>query len=118
MQKIKDKGVLIAEVELKVGLGTFRPVRVDTIEEHEMHSEYYSMTKEVADLLNETKKNGKRVIAVGTTSTRTLETIATKYNVPIFFDEDITGAVSLIQEPTKENYPDRLVEENYITKIM
>lgn len=80
LKDIEAKGVNIAYVTLHVGLGTFRPVSVDTIEEHEMHSEYYSMTKEVADLLNETKKNGKRIIAVGTTSTRTLETIATKYN--------------------------------------
>ena len=80
LQTIEEKGVNIAYVTLHVGLGTFRPVSVDTIEEHEMHSEYYSMTKEVADLLNNTKKNGKRIIAVGTTSTRTLETIATKYN--------------------------------------
>ena len=80
LQAIENKGVNIAYVTLHVGLGTFRPVSVDTIEEHEMHSEYYSMTKEVADLLNNTKKNNKRIIAVGTTSTRTLETIATKYN--------------------------------------
>lgn len=80
LKDIEAKGVNIAYVTLHVGLGTFRPVSVDIIEEHEMHSEYYSMTEEVADLLNETKKNGKRIIAVGTTSTRTLETIATKYN--------------------------------------
>ncbi len=80
LEKIESKKVNIAYVTLHVGLGTFRPVSVETIEEHEMHSEYYSMTKEVADLLNETKKKGKRIIAVGTTSTRTLETIATKYN--------------------------------------
>ena len=80
LQKIEDKKINIAYVTLHVGLGTFRPVSVDKIEDHEMHSEYYSMTKEVADLLNNTKKNGKRIIAVGTTSTRTLETITTKYN--------------------------------------
>lgn len=80
LKAIEEKKVNIAYVTLHVGLGTFRPVSVETIEEHEMHSEYYSMTKEVADLLNNTKKNGKRIIAVGTTSTRTLETIATKYN--------------------------------------
>ena len=80
LKAIADKGVNIAYVTLHVGLGTFRPVSVETIEEHEMHSEYYSMSKEVAELLNNTKKNGKRIIAVGTTSTRTLETIATKYN--------------------------------------
>ena len=80
LHSIEEKGVNIAYVTLHVGLGTFRPVSVDTIEEHEMHSEYYSMTKEVAELLNNTKKKGKRIVAVGTTSTRTLETIATKYN--------------------------------------
>ena len=80
LKEIENKGVNIAYVTLHVGLGTFRPVSVDTIEEHEMHSEYYSMSKEVAELLNNTKKNGKRIIAVGTTSTRTLETIASKYN--------------------------------------
>lgn len=80
LKQIADKGINIAYITLHVGLGTFRPVSVDTIEEHEMHSEYFSMTKEVADLLNQTKKSGKRIIAVGTTSTRTLETIMTKYN--------------------------------------
>ena len=80
LKKIEDKGVNIAYVTLHVGLGTFRPVSVERVEDHEMHKEFYTMTKEVADLLNETKKNGKRIIAVGTTSTRTLETIASKYN--------------------------------------
>lgn len=80
MQKIAQKGINIAYVTLHIGLGTFRPVSVDTVEEHEMHSEYYSMTQEVADLLTKTKQNGKRIIAVGTTSTRTLETIMTKYH--------------------------------------
>ena len=80
LKDIENKGVNISYVTLHVGLGTFRPVSVDTIEEHEMHSEYYSMTKEVAELLNKTKENGKRIIAVGTTSTRTLETIASKYD--------------------------------------
>ena len=80
LKKIEDKGVNIAYVTLHVGLGTFRPVSVDTIEEHKMHSEHYQMTKEVAELLTETKKNNHKIIAVGTTSTRTLETIMTKYN--------------------------------------
>lgn len=75
LQKIKNKGINIAYVTLHVGLGTFRPVAVDKVEDHEMHSEYYQMTQEVADLLNNTKKNNKKIIAVGTTSTRTLETI-------------------------------------------
>lgn len=80
LEKITNKGINIAYVTLHVGLGTFRPVSVETIEEHEMHSEYYSMTADVAKLLTETKQNGKRIIAVGTTSTRTLETIMSKYN--------------------------------------
>ena len=80
LEEIKNKGVNIAYITLHVGLGTFRPVSVETVEEHEMHSEYYNMSKEVATLLNETKKNGKRIISVGTTSTRTLETIMQKYN--------------------------------------
>ena len=79
LKKIEEKKVNIAYVTLHVGLGTFRPVSVEKIEDHEMHKEFYTMTKEVADLLNNTRKNGKRIIAVGTTSTRTLETIASKY---------------------------------------
>lgn len=79
LEKIKEKGINIAYVTLHVGLGTFRPVSVETIEEHEMHSEYYQMTKEVAELLTKTKKENHKIIAVGTTSTRTLETIMTKY---------------------------------------
>ena len=75
LQKIKDKGVNIAFITLHVGLGTFRPVSVEDIDDHEMHSEYYQMTKETADMLNKTKENGPRIISVGTTSTRTLETI-------------------------------------------
>jgi S-adenosylmethionine:tRNA ribosyltransferase-isomerase len=79
MKKIKEKGIQIEYVTLNVGLGTFRPVAVDKIEDHHMHSEKYRMTKEVAERLNDAKKNGKRIISVGTTSTRTLESIYTKY---------------------------------------
>ena len=79
LKEIEDKGVNIAYITLHVGLGTFRPVSVDTVEEHEMHSEFYQMTREVAELLNETRKQGKRIISVGTTSTRTLETIMNLY---------------------------------------
>ena len=80
LEKIQQKGVNIAYITLHVGLGTFRPVNVENIEEHEMHSEYYQMTKEVADLLTKTRKDGHKIIAVGTTSTRTLETIMSKYH--------------------------------------
>lgn len=79
LDQIKDKGVKIVHITLHVGLGTFRPVSVTDITKHKMHSEYYSMGEEEADILNETKKNGGRIIAVGTTSVRTLETIANKY---------------------------------------
>ncbi len=79
LQKIRDKGVSVCFVTLHVGLGTFRPVSVSNVEEHEMHSEFYSMKQDVADLLNQTKKNGGRIIAVGTTTTRTLETIQRDY---------------------------------------
>ncbi|SHN09299.1 tRNA preQ1(34) S-adenosylmethionine ribosyltransferase-isomerase QueA [Gracilibacillus kekensis] len=76
LRKIKQKGIDIAFITLHVGLGTFRPVSVDNIKEHEMHAEFYQMTQETADQLNEVKKSGNRIISVGTTSTRTLETIA------------------------------------------
>ena len=69
-------GVIVTYVTLHVGLGTFRPVEVDNILEHKMHSEYYIMTDETAKILNDAKDEGRRIIAVGTTSTRTLETIA------------------------------------------
>lgn len=75
LNQIKAKGIHIAFITLHVGLGTFRPVSVDNIDDHEMHSEYYQMDEDTAKLLNETKANGKRIISVGTTSTRTLETI-------------------------------------------
>lgn len=74
--KIKNKGIKIASLTLHVGIGTFRPVKVTDIKEHKMHSEFYILDEENADLINETKKNGGKIIAVGTTSTRTLETIA------------------------------------------
>lgn len=76
IEKIKAKGVNVAFVTLHVGLGTFRPVVESDISKHEMHEEYYELSEEVANLLNETRKNGKRIIAVGTTSTRTLESVA------------------------------------------
>lgn len=75
LQKIKDKGVNIAFLTLHVGLGTFRPVKVENIEEHNMHSEYYCISKETADIINNTKENGGNIVAVGTTSSRTLETV-------------------------------------------
>lgn len=80
LKRIEDKGIIITYVTLHVGLGTFRPVEVENILEHKMHSEYYIMYKETADILNKAKDEGRRIVAVGTTSTRTLETIATNNN--------------------------------------
>lgn len=80
MEKIRQKGVNIAPITLHVGLGTFRPVSVDNLEDHKMHSEYYQISPETAAIVNQTKEQGKRVIAVGTTSIRTLETVATANN--------------------------------------
>ena len=76
LEKIKAKGVELAFVTLHVGLGTFRPVKVDNVLEHDMHSEYYMVSQEAADKINKAKENGKRIITVGTTSTRTIESVA------------------------------------------
>lgn len=76
LQEIEDKGVKIARVTLHVGLGTFRPVKVEDVTKHHMHSEFYMISAKTAEIINETKKNGGRIISVGTTSTRTLESVA------------------------------------------
>ncbi|CDC41417.1 s-adenosylmethionine:tRNA ribosyltransferase-isomerase [Firmicutes bacterium CAG:449] len=79
-EKIKQKGIEVLDVTLHIGLGTFRPVKVDNILDHHMHSEAFEMTEEVANKLNKAKQEGRRIIAIGTTSTRTLEAIYQKYN--------------------------------------
>ena len=81
LEKIREKGVTIAKITLHVGLGTFRPVKVDDVNEHQMHSEFYNIPKEEAAKINGTKQNGGRIIAVGTTSARTLETAAVQGGV-------------------------------------
>lgn len=78
LKELEDKGVNIVFITLHVGLGTFRPVNVENIEEHDMHAEFYEMTAKTAKVLNDARQSGKRIITVGTTSTRTLETIATE----------------------------------------
>lgn len=80
LTELQDAGIHIAFITLHVGLGTFRPVSVEDIQEHEMHSEFYMMTEGTASLLNKVKSSGGRIVSVGTTSTRTLETIASKCN--------------------------------------
>lgn len=86
MDKIREKGVNITNVTLHVGLGTFRPVKVDDVTNHKMHSEHYEVPEETARLIKQTKENGGRVIAVGTTSCRTLESVATQYGEVIACD--------------------------------
>ena len=81
LKQIEEKGVKIARLTLHVGLGTFRPVKVEKIEDHHMHTEYYELSQEAADIINETRRNGGRVISVGTTSTRTLETVGTLQDI-------------------------------------
>ena len=98
LNKIKEKGINIVYLTLHVGLGTFRPVKVENVTEHKMHSEFYSLSKDVANILNKTRENGKRIIAVGTTSTRTLETIYQKFGT---FKED-SGFTDIFIYPGKE----------------
>jgi len=80
LSELEDNGIIICYITLHVGLGTFRPVNVEDVKKHKMHSEYYSMSKETASILNKAKKEGRNIISVGTTSVRTLETIMNKYN--------------------------------------
>ncbi len=87
LKKISDKGIKIGYVTLHVGIGTFRPVKAENIEDHQMHSEHYQIPQETADLINETKKNGGRVIAVGTTCCRTLESVMNSQGEMKAFDD-------------------------------
>ena len=103
LDEIKAMGVNIAYVTLHVGLGTFRPVKADEITDHHMHSEHYHLPKETADLINKTKAEGGRVIAVGTTSCRTLESVATFNN-------------GVIEE--KEGYTDIFIYPGYEFKVL
>ena len=98
LERIKEEGINIVYLTLHVGLGTFRPVKVEDVTKHKMHSEFYSLSKSVADILNKTRENGKRIIAVGTTSTRTLETIYQKFGT---FKED-SGFTDIFIYPGKE----------------
>lgn len=91
LEQIADKGVKLVYLTLHVGLGTFRPVSVDSLDDHEMHSEFYSLSEEAAQTLRQVKANGGRVIAVGTTSIRTLETIGSKFQGQIQADSGWTN---------------------------
>ena len=91
LEEIQQKGVHLVYLTLHVGLGTFRPVSVDNLDEHEMHSEFYQLSEEAAATLRQVKENGGRVIAVGTTSIRTLETIGSKFDGQIQADSGWTN---------------------------
>ena len=106
LKKIEEKGVSLAYVTLHVGLGTFRPVKVEDVENHKMHSEYFEITKETADIINETKKNGGKVISVGTTSTRVLETVCDEDG---FVKEQSGWTDIFIYPPYKFKCPDALI---------
>lgn len=95
LEKIKEKGVEIANVTLHVGIGTFRPVKVDKIEDHHMHSEHFYIKKEDVEKINNTRKNGGRIISVGTTSTRVLESIADENG----FVKEVEGDTSIFIYP-------------------
>lgn len=106
LEKIEKKGISIAYVTLHVGLGTFRPVKADIIEQHKMHSEFYVLDEKNADIINRTRQNGGKVVAVGTTSTRTLETIADENG----FLRPSTGWTDIfIYPPYKFKAVDRLI---------
>lgn len=113
LEKIKGMGVTIAEVLLHVGLGTFRPVKVDDTDEHVMHSEYYEVKQETADLLNNAKKTGRRIIAVGTTSVRVLES-ATDDDGVIHAGHDNTNI--FIYPPYKFKTVDALITNFHLPK--
>ncbi len=112
-QKLLDKGIEILDVTLHVGLGTFKPVKEDNIEDHNMHSEFYTMSKETADRLNLAKKEGRRIITVGTTSTRTLETI---YNLYGEFRECQGDTNIFIYPPYKFKSIDALITNFHLPK--
>lgn len=90
LQQLRDKGVNIGYVTLHVGLGTFRPVKVNNVNEHHMHSEHYHIPQETVDLIDQTHKNGRRVIGVGTTACRTVESVAVKFGGQLQADDGYT----------------------------
>ena len=113
LQKIKDLGVHIVELTLDVGLGTFRPCKEEDITKHIMHSEHYHLSQEAADTINKAKAEGRRVIAVGTTSVRTLEAVASK-GLPLKADDDETSI--FIYPPYKFKVVDALITNFHLPK--
>ncbi len=112
-EKLKDKGVVVVDVTLNIGLGTFRPVKVNDTKDHIMHSETYEMSKEAAEILNQAKKEGRRIIAIGTTSVRTLESIYGKYGE---FKEDKDATSIFISPGYKWQAIDCLITNFHLPK--
>ena len=113
MSKLEKKGVNIVYVTLHVGLGTFRPVNTENILDHHMHSEYYEIKQDVCDIINKTKENKKRLVVVGTTSVRVLETVATKYG---FLKEDSGWTDIFIYPGYKFKIVDNLITNFHLPK--
>ena len=113
LKELTDMGVIIVDVLLHVGLGTFRPVKADDITEHHMHSEYYEISKESADVINLAKKEGRRIIAVGTTSVRTLESVADESG---FVKETKGNTEIFIYPPYKFKCVDALITNFHLPK--
>lgn len=113
IEKLKQKGVIFAEVTLDVGLGTFRPCKEEDITKHEMHTEHYNISKETCDIINKAKAEGRRVIAVGTTSVRTLESVA-QFGVPLNPRSDDTSI--FIYPPYNFKVVDALITNFHLPK--
>lgn len=113
IKRIEDKGCRFVDITLHIGLGTFRPVQVDDINDHHMHSEHYHMSKQSADILNSAKENGQRIICVGTTSVRTLESIYQKYGC---FKECTDETDIFIYPGYKFNAVDALITNFHLPK--
>ena len=113
MNKLKAKGVIFAEVTLDVGLGTFRPCKEDDITKHEMHTEHYNISQETCNIINKAKVEGRRVIAVGTTSVRTLESVA-RYGVPLSPKSEDTSI--FIYPPYQFKVVDALITNFHLPK--
>jgi len=113
MEKLKQKGVIFAEVTLDVGLGTFRPCKEEDITKHDMHTEHYSISKETCEIINKAKEEGRRVIAVGTTSVRTLESVAC-YGLPLKERSEDTSI--FIYPPYKFKVVDAMITNFHLPK--
>lgn len=113
LQKIQDMGVIIAELTLDVGLGTFRPCKENDITKHTMHTEHYHLSEQTAEIINKAKRENRRVIAVGTTSVRTLESVANK-GVPLTADDDNTNI--FIYPPYNFKIVDALITNFHLPK--